>query len=231
MTPDDVIRMAREASLIIRAAPPTKTTVECLERFAELVAAAERKACAKLADDVAGRCLHPDEIAEHIRARGQPQSDLGAAAVAKIDPTDPRTRAGLIELGWTPPNPHTTEYIPVVAWQHPTAPGCVSTDPTAYTGLSAGAPHELVRKDAVYDRIDWLEHGVSEWRAVATLRQASLNASRADILLLNWLEARGVEGMPWVARASTTGRGYRLHQDKDGTAMTAREAIMQAMAS
>lgn len=35
----DVIRMAQEAGLIIRAAPPTKATIECLERFVSIVAA------------------------------------------------------------------------------------------------------------------------------------------------------------------------------------------------
>ncbi len=39
MTRDDAIRMAQEAWLIIKAAPPTKTTGDCLERFANLVIA------------------------------------------------------------------------------------------------------------------------------------------------------------------------------------------------
>lgn len=37
----------------------------------EAAVKAEREACAKVADYMAGRCLHPDEIAEAIRARGQ----------------------------------------------------------------------------------------------------------------------------------------------------------------
>ena len=81
--------------------------------------------------------------------------------------TDHALRTRLIDLGWTPPNPHTIEPIPAVAWQHPVRADWVTSDPGIYTGLSAGKPHELVRKDAVLDRIDWLEHGVNEWRATA----------------------------------------------------------------
>ncbi len=57
--------------------------VEFLQKFAELVRAderdramrenayvqAEREACAEVADYMAGRCKHPDEIADAIRAR------------------------------------------------------------------------------------------------------------------------------------------------------------------
>ena len=82
MTRDDIIRMAREAGLIIRAAPPTRTTAECLERFAALVAAAEREACAKVCDDkvaaeyATGKVDHNEmgwtqACAIAIRARGQ----------------------------------------------------------------------------------------------------------------------------------------------------------------
>lgn len=95
--------------------------------------------------------------------------------------TDHRLRAELIELGWTPPNPHTIEHIPTVAWQHPARADLVTSDPNAYTGLSAGKPHELVRKDAVVDRIDWLEHGVDEWRAHAVAVSNQLRAARNTI--------------------------------------------------
>ena len=60
-----VIEMAREAGWDDHHAKFDTR----LERFAELVRADEREACAKVADYVAGRCLHPDEIAETIRAR------------------------------------------------------------------------------------------------------------------------------------------------------------------
>jgi len=66
MTNDDIIRMAREAGLIM-----TKRfgEIDGHTRFAKLVAAAEREACAKVCDgwpdyDVQG-------LAEAIRARGK----------------------------------------------------------------------------------------------------------------------------------------------------------------
>ena len=65
-----VIEMAREAKLPEAWISDTGVLKwSDLERFAELVRADEREACAKVADYVAGRCLHPDEIAETIRAR------------------------------------------------------------------------------------------------------------------------------------------------------------------
>ena len=62
MTRDDIIRMAREASGHDFMG---QRTIEFAERFAALVAAAEREACAKLA----GPHLN-GEIAAAIRARG-----------------------------------------------------------------------------------------------------------------------------------------------------------------
>lgn len=55
--------------------------------------------------------------------------------------------------------------------------------------------------------------------------------------LLDWLEVQGVPGYPWIARQSTTGRGYRLHQyvprgfdDNRGEGSpTVRDAIRKAM--
>ena len=63
MTRDDIIRMAREAGASFE-------TAESMFRFAALVAAAEREACAEIADEyehqlVAGSC------ARDIRARGE----------------------------------------------------------------------------------------------------------------------------------------------------------------
>lgn len=49
-----------------------------------------------------------------------------------------------------------------------------------------------------------------------------------DSELLDWLESQG-SGDPWVARQSTTGRGYRLHNDKDGKHATVRVAISRAI--
>ena len=68
---DDIIRMAREADL-----PPCHTThLKALERFAHLVAAAEREACAKVLDEMAAK----DKLSNYykvaalaIRERGAP---------------------------------------------------------------------------------------------------------------------------------------------------------------
>ena len=71
MTKDDVIRMAREAG----AAFPSGgiwhrfDSPEELERFANLVAAAEREEIAKLADSMNTVGLPPD-VGAAIRARG-----------------------------------------------------------------------------------------------------------------------------------------------------------------
>jgi hypothetical protein len=69
MTRDDIIRMAREASLVMYDYDHPS-----LERFAALVAAAEREACASMAEafhhhqyDFTGNL----ELHEAIRARGQ----------------------------------------------------------------------------------------------------------------------------------------------------------------
>jgi hypothetical protein len=94
MTRDDIIRMAREAGF---ATSWTEAACEALERFAALVAAAEREACAKLCDEIAidmwklykgrppykgdekgrasdftqGRSAGADDCAEAIRARSK----------------------------------------------------------------------------------------------------------------------------------------------------------------
>jgi hypothetical protein len=91
MNQDDIIRMAREAGLWkmltsfsneFGNANPEEDCMKELERFAALVAAAEREACAQLAEGwqylpennfskeqiVENMCK---TIAHHIRARGQ----------------------------------------------------------------------------------------------------------------------------------------------------------------
>ena len=65
MTKDDIIKLAREAGLadangVVHAAYQ-------LEAFANLVAAAEREACAAIFDD---RNVWDEEVGERIRARG-----------------------------------------------------------------------------------------------------------------------------------------------------------------
>jgi hypothetical protein len=76
MNRDDIIRMAREAGGY-RAAPTDKALLllseSHLERFANLVAAAEREQCAKIVDKwFEGMSSEPEmaEIAAEIRARG-----------------------------------------------------------------------------------------------------------------------------------------------------------------
>ena len=72
MTRDDIIRMAREAGW---TGPEENVTyVAMLERFAELVAAAEREACAKFIEqDYVRQFDEPwrDNLSKTIRARGQ----------------------------------------------------------------------------------------------------------------------------------------------------------------
>jgi hypothetical protein len=77
MTHDDIIRMAREAAQKPEWSDRAVEVyglrdIAMLERFAALVAAAEREACAQIAEEWLGptkdRELH---IAAAIRARGQ----------------------------------------------------------------------------------------------------------------------------------------------------------------
>jgi len=75
MTRDDIIRMAREAGFESNSLGMTYTSgslLDLLERFAELVAAAEREACAQICGEVGEHpSLTPRHCAEAIRARGQ----------------------------------------------------------------------------------------------------------------------------------------------------------------
>jgi len=72
MNRDDIIRMAREAELNAHG-----LVIDRLERFAALVAAYEREACAKWADLVAREIDNTNNtatyIASGIRARGKNQ--------------------------------------------------------------------------------------------------------------------------------------------------------------
>jgi hypothetical protein len=69
MTNEDIIRMAREARLAEHTHPYQlwSASDDGLERFANLVAAAEREACAVIAFNAKTYL----EAAEAIRARGQ----------------------------------------------------------------------------------------------------------------------------------------------------------------
>lgn len=76
MTRDELIAMAREADLIdFRDAnddPHTEQMVEFLERFAALVAAKEREACAQVCDE------------QHDRARATPGAVRAMACAERI---------------------------------------------------------------------------------------------------------------------------------------------------
>ena len=80
---DDIIKLALEAGFCKdsngiysrRAVTPDSDLLPSLERFAALVAAAEREACAKLCEKMLG-VFHPTEVittrcAAAIRARGE----------------------------------------------------------------------------------------------------------------------------------------------------------------
>jgi len=72
MTRDDIIRMAREAGLSNDFGNLGYPYLPELERFAELVAAAEREVCAQICGEVGEHpSLTPRHCAEAIRARGQ----------------------------------------------------------------------------------------------------------------------------------------------------------------
>lgn len=81
MNREDIIRMAREAGFNVEKGYLLRITGidEDLERFAALVASAEREACAKLCDDMEEKaegvecCKWPTPIdcAYAIRRRGQ----------------------------------------------------------------------------------------------------------------------------------------------------------------
>jgi len=74
MNRDDIIRMAREAGGYPAAATDRALLLfseSHLERFAALVAAAEREACAKVCDDLVLHQYSASGCAAAIRARGE----------------------------------------------------------------------------------------------------------------------------------------------------------------
>ncbi len=68
MTRDDIIRMAQECDLIGPRPHLDGFYVECVERFAALVAAAEREACAKVCDVLA---VHPEYASDITKLAAQ----------------------------------------------------------------------------------------------------------------------------------------------------------------
>jgi hypothetical protein len=75
LTRDDIIRMARESGFEVDSDDVWITDgfwVEELERFAKLVAAAEREACADIAENWRCNGMPRTVLADQIRARGAP---------------------------------------------------------------------------------------------------------------------------------------------------------------
>ena len=71
MNRDDIIRTAREAHLDVYGLGKSyETFASALERFAYLVAAAEREACAQVCEEY-GRSITTKYLAAAIRARGK----------------------------------------------------------------------------------------------------------------------------------------------------------------
>ena len=75
MNSKEIIDMAREAGICTWLKPP-EDVIERIERFAALVAAAERKACAKVCDAINEKegfyeCGQAEEAAAQIRERGK----------------------------------------------------------------------------------------------------------------------------------------------------------------
>lgn len=69
MNRDDIIRMAREVGMQ-GMLTDVVTTLDEIERFAHLVAASEREACARVCEGDGVRQMSGDECAAAIRARG-----------------------------------------------------------------------------------------------------------------------------------------------------------------
>ena len=68
MSRDDIIKLAREAGDDVEHTLPSD--LDFLERFAALVAATEREACARVCDEMSGSDYLPHQCAVAIRARG-----------------------------------------------------------------------------------------------------------------------------------------------------------------
>jgi hypothetical protein len=73
MTQDEIVKMAREAGINVEQGFLLRFAgvEDDLERFAALVAAAEREACAKVCDDLVLHQYSASGCAAAIRARGQ----------------------------------------------------------------------------------------------------------------------------------------------------------------
>ena len=74
MNRDDIIRMVREVYGDDKDKPFHESALYHLERFAVLVAAAEREECAKVCDELASYSKY--ECAKAIRARGNVKEEI-----------------------------------------------------------------------------------------------------------------------------------------------------------
>lgn len=87
----------------------------------------------------------------------------------------------------------------------------------------AARPHVRQRLQAVMQQVR--NGGLMD--EVKTLRE--------DKARLDWLDSKGAPKLPWIARESAIGRGYRLHQDKvcagHGTPRDAIDAARKGGAS
>lgn len=73
MTREDIIRLAREAGLTQKPFCRWGGYLDDLMRFAALVAAAEREACAKVCETEGSVDDLPEHYADAIRSRGEVQ--------------------------------------------------------------------------------------------------------------------------------------------------------------
>jgi hypothetical protein len=111
--------------------------------------------------------------------------------------------------------------------------GACNPEAEALAGELRSALHTCWTQNATHR--SYVKHAFQELetvieRAAAFLRRSPGGAER-DAERLEWLEAQATPRMKWCARPSTTGRGFRLHQDPMiGTHATAREAIDAALA-
>lgn len=75
MTNEDIIRMAMEAKLCDEEGYAYSGNMPDIECFANLVAAAEREACAKVCEEAHWSLDDRNEYAAAIRARGNSESN------------------------------------------------------------------------------------------------------------------------------------------------------------
>ena len=72
MNREDIIRMAREAGLLVETSDGWDVCMpDNIEQFAALVAAAEREACADIAENWRCNGMPRYDLAEAIRERGE----------------------------------------------------------------------------------------------------------------------------------------------------------------